>query len=101
MEATVEATGSSTFFGKTASLLQGGDEISNLQKLLIRIMLILVVISLTLCIIAFGYLLGKGEKVRPALSFTVVLLVASIPVAIEIVSTTPHHHRLLPKQDSD
>jgi len=88
VEATVEATGANTFFGRTAALLVGGDEVSNLQKLLIRIMVILVVLSMTLCLIAFGYLLGRGETLRDALSFTVVLLVASIPIAIEIVCTT-------------
>jgi len=88
VEATVEATGANTFFGRTASLLTGGDEVSNLQKLLMRIMIILVVLSMTLCLIAFGYLLGRGETLRDALSFTVVLLVASIPIAIEIVCTT-------------
>ena len=88
VEATVEATGANTFFGRTASLLQGGDEVSNLQKLLMRIMIILVALSMTLCLIAFGYLLGRGETLREALSFTVVLLVASIPIAIEIVCTT-------------
>jgi len=88
VEATVEATGANTFFGRTAALLVGGNEVSNLQKLLIRIMLILVVMSVSLCGIAFGYLLGRGETIHDALSFTVVLLVASIPIAIEIVCTT-------------
>jgi P-type E1-E2 ATPase len=44
-------------------------------------------ISLVLCGIAFGYMLSKGESVKHALQFTVVLLVASIPLAIEIVVT--------------
>jgi H+-transporting ATPase len=51
-------------------------------------MIILVVLSMALCGIAFGYLLSRGETVRESLSFTVVLLVASIPIAIEIVCTT-------------
>ena len=88
VEATVEATGANTFFGRTASLLRARTEHSNLEKLLMRIMIVLVVLSMALCGIAFGYLLGRGEKVREALSFTVVLLVASIPIAIEIVCTT-------------
>jgi H+-transporting ATPase len=42
-----------------------------------------------LCVTALGYLIGYGkENVKEALSFTVVLLVASIPIAIEIVCTT-------------
>eukprot|EP00960_Hanusia_phi_P015924 469656-Hanusia_phi.AAC.1 len=67
-------------------------------------MLILVTLSLTLCIIAFIYLVVEGNKknaaripklqvssgeiVRNSLSFAVVVLVASIPLAIEIVTTT-------------
>eukprot|EP01012_Entosiphon_sulcatum_P038967 TRINITY_DN508_c0_g1_i1.p1 TRINITY_DN508_c0_g1~~TRINITY_DN508_c0_g1_i1.p1 ORF type:complete len:933 (-),score=160.22 TRINITY_DN508_c0_g1_i1:390-3188(-) len=89
VEATVEFTGKNTFFGKTASLLQTNDnEMGNLQKLIFTIMVVLVVVSFVLCATAFGYLLGKGEKFREALSFTVVLIVASIPIAIEIVVTT-------------
>ena len=61
---------------------------SNLQKLLIRIMVVLVALSLTLCSIVLFYLVSHGEEFTDALSFAVVLLVASIPVAIEIVCTT-------------
>jgi H+-transporting ATPase len=52
------------------------------------IMFVLVGLSLTLCIINFAYLLAKGVDVKEALSFTIVILVASIPLAIEIVTTT-------------
>ncbi len=69
-------------------LQQGGNELGHLQKILLTIMFVLVVLSFTLCITCFGYLLGKGEPFKEALSFTVVLLVASIPIAIEIVCTT-------------
>jgi len=55
---------------------------------LIKIMVVLVVISIALCIIVFVYLFENGESVTEALSFTVVLLVASIPLAMEIVTTT-------------
>jgi H+-transporting ATPase len=88
VEAVVEHTGENTFFGKTASLLQTSDELGNLQKLLLQIVVVLVVISLTLSFVVFGYLLGAGNDVRHTVSFTVVLIVASIPVAIEIVCTT-------------
>jgi H+-transporting ATPase len=49
---------------------------------------VLLAAQLTLCSYTFYYLISEGEEVRMALSFTVVLLVASIPVAIEIVCTT-------------
>ena len=35
-EAAVEFTGAATFFGKTATMLQAGDELGNLQKTLLR-----------------------------------------------------------------
>jgi len=88
VEGTVESTGANTFFGKTASLLQQGNEMGHLQKILLKIMFVLVLISLLLCGTTFGYLMGMGETFKEAISFTVVLLVASIPIAIEIVCTT-------------
>ena len=88
VEATVEHTGADTFFGKTASLLQSSGEHSHLQKVLARIMIVLVMLSVTLCGASFVYLLAGGVPLRDALSFTVVLLVASIPLAIEIVTNT-------------
>ena len=45
-------------------------------------------LSLTACGIVLAYLLARKEPLREVLSFVVVLLVASIPIAIEIVSTT-------------
>jgi H+-transporting ATPase len=88
-EGTVEFTGANTFFGKTATLLQGDNGLGNLQKLLLKIMFVLVALSLTLCLTALFYLIfAKDVSFKRALSFAVVLLVASIPIAIEIVSTT-------------
>lgn len=88
VEATVEFTGSNTFFGKTASLLQQDNELGNLQKVLLKIMIVLVIVSFTLSFIVFAFLLIRKESFYSSLSFTVVLIVASIPIAIEIVCTT-------------
>ena len=88
VEGTVEFTGSNTFFGKTASLLQGDDELGNLQKVLLNIVIVLVVLSFLFSGIVFAYLLAEGEDLEETISFTVVLIIASIPVAIEIVCTT-------------
>jgi len=89
VEGTVEFTGKDTFFGKTAMLLQGDDGLGSLQRLLLKIMVVLIVMSLTLCITALIYLtVAKNEQFTKALSFAIVLLVASIPIAIEIVCTT-------------
>lgn len=87
-EATVEFTGANTFFGKTASLLVEHNERSHLQKILNKIMVVLVSLSLVLCSINFLYLKLAPTPFSEAVSFTAVLLVASIPLAIEIVTTT-------------
>jgi H+-transporting ATPase len=81
-------TGSNTFFGKTASLLQGTGETGSLQKILLRIMIILVALSLVLSGIVLIFLLVSDVALKESISFTVVLIVASIPIAIEIVVTT-------------
>jgi H+-transporting ATPase len=51
-------------------------------------MMVLVAVSLTLCIIVFVFLIINTGNVKDSLSFTVVLLVASVPLAMEIVTTT-------------
>jgi len=60
---------------------------SNFQKLLMTIVLVLVVIAVTLCIIVLVYLLLEAP-IKDALGFSVGMLVASIPLAVEIVTTT-------------
>lgn len=69
VEATVEFTGTETFFGKTASLLQQSGERSHLQKIVMRFMFILVGLSVTLCLISFVYLLLGGESLADSLSY--------------------------------
>lgn len=88
--ATVVLTGKDTFFGKTAAMLGDTHEKSNLQILLIKIMIVLCILAFVLVFTAFGYLLGKShpESIRASASFAVVVIVASIPMAIEIVTTT-------------
>ena len=80
--ATVVLTGKDTFFGKTASMLGDSGERSNLQVLLIKIMIVLCALSFVLVLSAFIYLLAKhdGPGARQAASFAVVVIVASIPV---------------------
>jgi H+-transporting ATPase len=88
VEGTVEFTGANTFFGKTASMLQSDSELGNLDKVLLDTMKVLVILSFGLSGIVFFYLIDQGTILEEAISFTVVLIVASIPIAIEIVCTT-------------
>merc|ERR1719482_124049 len=86
-EGTVEYTGANTFFGKTASLLAQSEEVSNMQKLLITITFTTTTLSLVMCTMVLFYVMTIVPFLE-ALSFVVVLMVASIPMAIEIVTTT-------------
>jgi H+-transporting ATPase len=86
-EGTVEFTGINTFFGKTAALLADTEELSNVQYLLISIVRNLTILSLVMCLIVLYYV-WTIVPFMEALSFVVVLMVASIPMAMEIVTTT-------------
>merc|ERR1712054_316601 len=86
-EGTVEYTGVNTFFGKTAELLASTEELSNVQLLLIMIVRNLTILSLVMCTILLVYVMTIVPFME-ALSFVVVLMVAAIPMAMEIVTTT-------------
>lgn len=101
VEATVEHTGLQTVMGQTAALLNTGDTLSNLQRILIKIVSVLSVLSLILSIVVFivilkklpgnaGYVDQRTNETnwKTDLGFTVVLLVSSMPLAVEIVTTT-------------
>ena len=88
IEATVTATGSQTFFGKTADLVQGVDELGHFEKVLREITYILVAVGFFVCTLVFIYLLSIGVDFWEVLAFNVVLLVASIPIALRVVCTT-------------
>ena len=88
IDAIVAATGANTFFGKTASMIQSVDEMGHFQKILLRITTFLLGISLFLVSICMIYMVANHEPFLRALAFGVVLLVASIPIAMQVVCTT-------------
>ena len=57
-------------------------------QVLLKILLFILAWSFVLCAICLAYLLAKGVAIVKAISFVVVLLVASIPLAMEVVTTT-------------
>ncbi|EPY19422.1 H+-transporting ATPase [Strigomonas culicis] len=90
VDGTVQFTGAQTFFGKTAALLQSVEsDLGNIHVILGRVMISLCAISFVLCMCCFIYLLAMFyETFRRSLQFAVVVLVVSIPIALEIVVTT-------------
>ena len=78
----------STFFGKTAALIGSTHDVGNFQKVIISITRRLLVMSAVLVIIAVTYLSARDVgQIWQAISFGVVLLVASIPIAMQVVCT--------------
>ena len=88
IEAVVVATGAHTFFGKTAALLNSVDEKSNLDKVLLQILFAICAVGLP-CIGAICVVLGvRGNGVEVVITEAVVLLVAIVPIANQVVCTS-------------
>jgi len=87
-ETLVTATGGNTFLGRAASLVANVESQGRFQKVMFRITLGLLSLSLVLCSIIFGVLYTKNHNVLSALGTCVVLLVASIPIAMQVVCTS-------------
>ena len=98
IDAIVRHTGADTFFGKTASMIQGVKSEGHFQKLLWRITLVLMGFSFVLVTIIFIYMMTRTEnpqsnidqsgRIINAVSKCVVLLIASIPIAMQVVCTS-------------
>lgn len=100
IKAIVYKTAKETEIGKAAHLISGVKHQSNLHKILLNITIVLVVICIIACAAIFARLMttedppaavwdGAGDsKFLRSLSVVVVILVASIPVAIEVVVTS-------------
>ena len=94
MEAVVIATGANTFFGRTAKLVAGAGAVSHAQKAMFQIsnFLIVVAVCLTLVMVAVkvyhDIVIARDWGLDDALGilqFVLVLMVASIPVAMPAV----------------
>jgi H+-transporting ATPase len=88
LEAIVCATGAQTFFGKTSTLVASVQQRGNLQKILLKVAFALLIISTILAIIILIVVSVKGNDFLESLSFCVVLMVASIPIAMQVVCAT-------------
>ncbi len=81
----VTATGTSTYFGKTARLVEGAKTESHFQRAVIRIgnFLILMTVGLVVMIGIAAFL--RHDPLVETLQFALILTVASIPVALPAV----------------
>ena len=85
IDALVYATGTKTYFGKTAELVETAVTVSHFQKAVLKIgnYLIMLAIALVAVIIALG--IYRGDPILTTLQFALVLTVAAIPVAMPTV----------------
>ena len=83
--ALVYATGTKTYFGKTAQLVQEAHTDSHFQKAVLKIGNYLIVLALLLVTLIIIVALFRRDPLLETLQFALVLTVASIPVAMPTV----------------
>lgn len=85
MVAVVYATGSNTFFGRTAKLVESAGAESHFQKAVLRIGNILIASAGALSALLVLVEITRGVPLLTLLSFVLIVVVASIPVALPAV----------------
>ncbi|MEJ2357802.1 MAG: plasma-membrane proton-efflux P-type ATPase [Deinococcales bacterium] len=85
MVAVVTATGSATFFGKTARLVGEAKTVSHFQRAVLHIGDYLIYLSLVLAAVLVLVQLDRGARLVTLAQFTLILVVAAIPVAMPAV----------------
>ena len=90
--ALVYATGTNTYFGKTAQLVQEAHTVSHFQKAVLKIGNYLIILAAALVAVIVTVALVRGDPMLhamagrdPVLLFALVLIVAAIPVAMPTV----------------
>lgn len=79
---TVTATGTRTFFGRTAQLVGKAQGTDHLAAVVLRMVRVFIVLDVALAIAGTIYLAVRGVGAAEIVSFAVVLLLASVPVAL-------------------
>ena len=109
IDAMVYATGTNTYFGKTAQLVQEAQTVSHFQRAVMKIGDYLIILALALVAVIILTGLFRGEPMLfakppadPVLLFALILTVAAIPVAMPTVLsvTMAVGARLLAKKEA-
>ena len=83
--ALVYATGTNTYFGKTAQLVQEAHTVSHFQKAVLKIGNYLIILAVALVGVIVTVAIFRGDPILTTLQFALVLTVAAIPVAMPTV----------------
>ncbi len=84
-DAMVYATGTNTYFGKTAELVQGAHTVSHFQRAVLKIGDYLIILAVGLVAVIVTVAIFRHDPFLSTLEFALVLLVAAIPVAMPTV----------------
>eukprot|EP00466_Bigelowiella_natans_P001954 jgi/Bigna1/142195/aug1.68_g16903 len=91
MEAIVSKTGSNTFFGRAAGMIAEVEQVGRFQRVLFSVMMFLMGLAIVLVFVILGVLLAdngtSSGEVLTSVGTAVVLLIASIPIAMQVVAT--------------
>ncbi len=85
IDAFVYATGTNTYFGKTAQLVQDAKTVSHFQKAVLKIGNYLIILAVALVAVIITVAIIRGDAILTTLQFALVLTVAAIPVAMPTV----------------
>jgi H+-transporting ATPase len=85
IDAMVYATGTNTYFGKTAKLVEEAVTVSHFQRAVLKIGDYLIILAVALVALIIFVALFRGDPFLTTLEFCLVLLVAAIPVAMPTV----------------
>jgi H+-transporting ATPase len=85
IDALVYATGASSYFGKTAQLVQTAHTVSHFQRAVLKIGNYLIILAVALVLLIIGFAIFRGDAILTTLQFALVLTVAAIPVAMPTV----------------
>jgi H+-transporting ATPase len=102
IDALIYATGSQTYFGKTAQLVQSARGTSHFQRAVLHIGDYLIALAVVLVLAIVGVAVWRRDPLLDTLEFALVLLVAAIPVAMPTVLsvTMAVGARLLAKKEA-
>ncbi len=102
IDALVSATGTQTYFGKTARLTEEAKSVSHFQRAVLKIGDYLIVLALALVSIILLVALYRGDNMWTVIEFALVLTIAAIPVAMPTVLsvTLAVGARLLAKKEA-
>ena len=83
--ALVYATGTNTYFGQTAELVQDAVTVSHFQQAVLKIGKFLILLALAMVAVIVLVSILRGDPILTTLQFALVLTVAAIPVAMPTV----------------